>query len=542
MTRMWRPVGFSVWWVIGRLSPTDGTLAHAVCIALLAAEALLVVPALRRCGVRRGTATAAAILFAASPVLFEAVAWPSNLYAHLSIGFALAAVATLPRVPRLGGMVLPTLLATASYLSKEDTIALPALAALAGARFRWKRLPSWALASVALLVPDAAITAIRLTVFGTLPLYVQSPPAEILARGVRGIRAALADEPLAAWFVPIRSNDGAARPALVAALHAIPILLLGAGAPSAAARAGLLRGLLFSGIALTSFVPFLPIRLEFAETRYLELVAVGIALAAASLAAGIGWLPPRGRWLVVATLVAVFVGIERWNFRAWRAAGEAVREFLEATVPLVRDAPPNAVVLAYGQTESIEGAPALMNATPYAIQTAIDRPDLNVYPAYFAWGERGAIDRILDGKAPADLQPATKLAAAGSVRFDFAPGSPSRGATRVFDAVASEAPAGMLRVSTHLGFGSVLLPPLEAPLGASLRVAVTGTLRIPDADAPPIPVFATQRRGERWRRDLVPFGGALKLAPDATVVRLEFLVAPKSVLELRAVDVSVVSP
>ncbi|HKE02198.1 MAG TPA: hypothetical protein VKE69_14365, partial [Planctomycetota bacterium] len=291
------------------------------------------------------------------------------------------------------------------------------------------------------------------------------------------------------------------------------------------------RGLVFALGGLLPVLQLLPLRPDVEGARFLDFPAVGIALALASLAAGCAHLSPRGRWLVVLAFAATLFDVGRANFAAWRAAGAAVRERVAAITPLVRDAPRDARILAYGLPDSFDGALCLRNAMPAAARVSTGRRDLTVLPAFYAYGKEGALDSIVEGDHLSDLRSGDRLAAGESARIDLA-------RCAVFDGVRATAPDGALRVETRSTFGSLLIPPLETAAGSRLRVHVDGSNRVAGAEAA-IPLVVTCRRAERLQRDLVPFGQPIRLPADASVALVEILVAPEAVLDVRSIEVTV---
>jgi tetratricopeptide (TPR) repeat protein len=292
---------------------------HLHALALHAAVVLLLHAVLRRRGVGRWPALAAAGWFATLPASVEAVAWVAVRFDLLAAALALLAL-LLHRSPRPAARLATPLLVLAATLTKEAAFVLPALLALddwleerpAGLRpFLQDHLVKYA----GLAAAVAASLGLRAAALqGGGPGALAGRSVGILA--VDGLstlaelaRLAVAPFPLSVTrpYQPL----GAAGLALAAALAA-------AGALAAWRVAGLRLGLAWFAIGCA--LPSLVVRpLGFVGERYLYFPAIGLALAGAAAAALLrGASARRAAGAVAALVVAAQAGACWARVPDWR--------------------------------------------------------------------------------------------------------------------------------------------------------------------------------------------------------------------------------
>ncbi|HKE00789.1 MAG TPA: hypothetical protein VKE69_07265, partial [Planctomycetota bacterium] len=540
-----RPVARFVWWFLERVAPHDAWPARALCVALFAIVALLVVPALRRMGVPRGIATASAACFAASPTAVEIVAWVSNLYSLLSLGFALAAVATLPRRPAWRGFLVPSAFVLLSLLSKEDVFLLPILLVLAGARFRARRVPRWILPAAPAFAALAAIVALRLAIFGGLGGYTEGADKRsvFLTRWLDGFEREMRDECPVGLFTPVRWagwRRSASRDRIETALALLPASVVALGLGTRACAIGAVRGLTIAPLGILPVLATFYLGPELNNTRLLFFPGVGLALLAAASLAGAPF-GRRGRWAGVGAFALVSLAVGRSNFGAWRDAGAAMERVVPLVSSVVRGMPPNSTVLTYGLVGQYHGAQCFIGAIPFAFQRALDRRD-------FVMGDRhlGAFDAVMEfdpalrayfdplERPPRALEPGV----ATTLRFVHLPDArdddDDRAACRLLDGGASNGARGEWMLSAYNPLCALLLPALAVPDGAEIEVRADGG-ETPEGALRLVALF---RDGAKVMHQEIGASGKLALPAGARAVRLEVYPRPEAVSSLASIVVT----
>ncbi|HKE01678.1 MAG TPA: hypothetical protein VKE69_11755 [Planctomycetota bacterium] len=535
---MLRPIGRLPWWLFERLSPLDATLARSFAVFVLALDAALVVPALRRCGVPRGIAVAAGCLFAANPLGLETLAWTTNLYSLFSTGFALGAIASLPeRGARLSRMFVPAALVGLSILSREDTYFVPWLLPFAGARFRFAHLKRWAFLCAPAYAAFFAVVALRLAVFGGLGGYgnPETGDGTWLAAWSIGAPVAAQKEVPIALLLPLRSNVptwGIDLPAW-SGLALLALLVLGGA--SAAARRVVPRGaaLALCGLAVT--FPLLPLGNSLSTARMAFFATVGVSAIAASLLAGLPFLD-RSRWLAVAGLLAASWGVGRSNFDAWRRTGACIEGAIAATTPILASLSHAGRVLVNGLPGDVEGAVCFMNAGHLALKRACGRPDLDVGEGGMSFGTFAAVLDVDPALAAAvDVSRASPTLAPPQV-WTFEPGGSGRAASHVDEVEGVDGDDGWQFWTTTARSGLLRLPLLRVEPGDSLRIS--GDVRTVGARGEPVQVplalllcgeqaVARVRAPERF---VVP--------PQVRTLRVEVVIPPTLRVTVRRVEIA----
>lgn len=533
-----RPAARVVWWILARVSPDDATLAHAVSAAAFAAAAVLLGRALRRSGVPRGVAVAAATVYAASPIAVETVAWASNLYSTLSaLGF-FAALATLPlgRAPARR-YAAPALFALLAFFSKEDSFSLPLMAFVVGARWRLRGARIGARCAAPIAVALALACAARIALLGGVGGYrdPETGASVHAARWIRGPSEALKKECPAGYFVPKRrAGHGPPWRSAGAALRLAPALLLALGGAGAAARRHVPRALAMTAICLAPVATVIPVGPDLANARQLLLPAAGIAFVAAALLAG---APGGGavRWGATALYAALSIAVGRSNFGPWRDVGAAFESGVESTKGLLAGAPPNAVALLDGYPDSVAGALCFRNAFVYAFPRASGRPDLEIRTPLDSFE---SADLLIDFDARARaarrvdaLEPAIRIGPGEARRVALTAGSPERPRCRLRDADGYDVERGWSAIARWYG-AAVVLPDLEVPTGARLEVRVEEA-----AGASTAAPIATYRDRIGWRRVALE-DGAIALPHEVSRVRIEIPIPVAAERVLRAVTLT----
>jgi len=530
-----RPMGWSLWWLYDRLSPLDGTLAHAVNAALLVACAILAVPAMRRCGVPRGIAVAAATIFAAHPIALELVAWATNAYSLLSAGFALAAIASIPvgRL-RVRSLVRPALFALAAYLSKEDSYCLPVLAGAAAARFRLRGVRRAVHVGIAVAVPLALVVVGRVVLLEKGGAYRDPMTGRslLVERAIRGPLEAVETELPVEYVLLERRPIGVERRRTWAetARVLLPALLLALGGASAAARRGVPRGAAIFACFLAPTSSVLPVGPELGLVRQLFSPSIGLAVVCASLTAGMP-LGRRGRWVAVSAFAGLALAVGRGNVAAWRAAGAEMREAVALATPVVARAPKDARILVYGIPDSVQGAISGRNGAP-AMRRASGRTDVTVFAPVHGYDDLDVLIDVRDGRATdEDPKLAVTLARGESVRFS------DRSQWRVQDARESVDADGSLRLEGYSENASVRFPAIGVPPNAEVAIDVDGDATW-STGPQPVPIVATLRIGARYHRLMLTERGG-RIPDSAKWLRLETIPVPATTLRLRSISIRV---
>jgi hypothetical protein len=514
-----RPVGWTVWWILARLSPTDATAAHLLCVVLFMVDAALVVPALRRCGASRWVAVAAAVCFAASPMASATVAWPANLYAILSTGFSLAAIACLPTVRSTWRATTWTfVLAALACLSKEDAFVLPVVLVLVGAGFRFRGIPT----GIRLAAP-AGIALVGVLVLRQLFLAggggysdVATGRSLIATRWLTGTYQAVRNEFPTSYFQPLFTGSwtSLAKSAVVL----VPMALLGFGGSSPEARRHVPRALVLVLVALAPVVWTLPIGTMVVNARQLFMTSVFLGWIAAALIAG--WpVGARFRATGLALYVACSLVVGPRNFRGWEAAGRAFDAGVSAVVPHVSAARANARVLVYGLPEFVEGAPCFLNAQSFALPLLAHRPDVEGVSQFVTTDE---LDLLLEFDPATgegrDVTHPDASEAGSQTEFDFASGG-TRDRTRLSGWSGSFAD-GAWNLATNGALCTVRLPAVAVRPDAEITVHLDATATNGGREIFPTVLVASEA-GDRILRRPIALGEPVQLSATARTLRVE---------------------
>ncbi len=545
-TGYWRPLPWLLWWVYAQVSPVDATFARLVAAALFAANACLAAPALRKLGVPRGTAAAAALLFAASPMAIDTASWMVNHYSLLSVGFGLAALALVPvRRPGLVRAIPSAACAALALLAKEDAVLWVVLCCFAGLRAPRMQRRRMLRVSALLVAGVLGVTAIRFLSFGHLDYYraAIATPWERLGESMRGLLRSAATESHGALWFPVFDGGGAAIARGIGALALLPPVLLAAAGFGRPHARSIGCGTLIALLALVPVAHWLPVTGGLAHARLAYVAALGLSLVLASLLVALP-VGPTFRWLALATLAGSGVAVGWWNARDWIRAGEAFEARSAALAPLVEAAPSGARVLVHGQPDSVGHALCFRNATSFFLSLTAGRPDV------FAVDGIGALvtpklpqeyDRVLlfeDATGAAhdlsSLETDLRLEHGGTLVLPVPVDGPGGSRSYVSDA----GPGGATSlVSVGSSVGSVVLPAVRVPRGSRVSIDVDEGLRSGALRGQP-PVVATWRSGARLARRFLADGPSIDLPNDADVVRFELLVPIGTTLVLRRLTLS----
>lgn len=382
-----RPIPTLGWWVFARVAPFEPGLPRGVAIALLASAAALVTPALRRFGVRRDVAAAAALLFASSPVALETVVWLVNFYSLWALVFFLGALTRLPAriASRRSGAVLFAL-SLGAFLSKEDTFLLPVVAFAAVGRFRRRRAGRAIRAVAPILSALTIAVALRFVALGGFGGYRDpATGGSLLAFAPAAFLEAFRSDPFCGYFLPVR-RDGASPASGV--LWGLTLLLPIAALPLAgASRAGsraVRAGLVVALLGVLPSLPMLPVGPGLATLRVLYVSAVGFA---AILAAPV--VHPRlGRAAKIAWMgltLAVSVAAGQGNLSEWRHIAGQLHAAIRGAAPFLGAAKPGSR-FAVLEVPTGRGVNALGAGKLVGLSRGVGRPDLTLLAGPVAIG------------------------------------------------------------------------------------------------------------------------------------------------------------
>ncbi|MFN0207845.1 MAG: hypothetical protein ACKVS6_16170 [Planctomycetota bacterium] len=537
-----RPVGWAFWWVFYQLSPVDATLARWTCVLIFAIDAMLVIPALRRCGFSRGVASAAALLFAAAPASIETVAWITNMYSLLACGFILASLATLPfgnYTPRR--MFISCLLALLAFLSKEDSYLYPAMAALALGRFRIRNIFRGLLRAWIFFLMVMVVAAVRYLLLGGGGAYKneQSGESLLIQRMFWGPLIALRTECPGRYFLPTRWNPIAYEKRML--WWIIPPVLLAWGGISAAARRGVWRGWLIFAIGIAPVAPMLPIGRMIECARWLFVPTVGIVAFVASCLAG-GPLRGRAAWIPVAAFVVLFWFVSNNNLDAWRSSSEIFTKGVELATPLIKETPRNGKVWVAGLPLQVQGAYCFNNAIPFAFNAVLGRTDLEYVDPVMGRGLLDAVIEVdiknqraanlLDPKAAIDLAAGEEWSTPVNDEADDGKNY------RIVNFIELWSPEGKLYKAGL--FGYLLLPTFRIPVGAKVEIQIVGGLRDENGPSGTPLLFCTMLTPEGILRMPRQIGEPFLLAESSRLFRPEIIVSIGKVLYLEEIRVRVI--
>lgn len=523
----YRPVAWVAFWGLAKLAPFEALGARLVCVALLALNAALLGPALRRCGVRRGTAGAAATLFAAGPVATETAAWVSNLYSLLAGAFALASLATLPHPARgLRRLTVPASFLFLALLSKEDTFLWPLVLAGAAARFRAARWREGLRAVAPFLGTLVVVLAMRAAFFGGLTVYRDALTGESRVHRIleSAWKCLTLDFPSNA-FLPVRRFDGGSG-ALERVTPLLPLVSLGLAAAVRAGRRVLAAPAMIVTCGVLPTLALLPVNPGLGGIRHLYVPSFGLSLFLATWIAGSVRVQSWRPWLLAA-VVAAALAVEQYNYRAWSESVASVRGAQHSAEKVFTSAWPGARILTLGLPMVVHGAPCFGVQDGLALVRGARRTDVETFDATHGFG---AFDDLLEFDPARQTvrrglpdHPVVHLAPGTAFVVDL---SRPEDARRLTSFGVKEVDGG--RGSGAAGWSSegtaafVALPPMRVEAGTRLSLDVDGEATDSRGRAAPLPVAVTLDRGGSYERVLYRGPGAV---PEG-VRRLRFEIVP----------------
>lgn len=538
----YRPVGWGMFRLFYLLSPDSAFIPHLICNVLFSAVAAISFAALRRCGLPRGVAAAAALLYALSPAAFETVSWVTNIYSILGTGFSLAAIAFLPmRRPGFSNMLPVCLFATCAFLSKEDSYLLPLWIAAAGARFHWRwwRAGLWrALPVIVILI---TIVGVRQVQLGNSGAYRDaSGNSVLLQRAFRGPQLALLNELPAGYILPARETPRKTLPRAV--WWGVPLLILAWGGAGVAMRRAMPAGLFIFIIGLAPVAALLPIGFELECARWLMLPTVGIvAMVAAALSGGM--LRGRAAWIPIALFAGASVLVTGQNARAWSQSSDAVRKASELLKPALAKEPPRSRVIIAGLPWVVKGVVCFNCGVPWYYELLSGRRDLFISePTTFS----GVYESIYElNIADNSIQPwmdgtVVDLSGGASWKYQFGKEPGRDREVRMLNVYVIESGDGIvLRPGIS---GNILLPVFQRDPDAELVVRLDAEW-VDDDKIPPPAVNATasaiNAAGARVNlRRHIPKGENVVFEGTSPRVRLDITIPHGAPLRIRSIEVS----
>lgn len=321
-------------------------VSHAAVRLILHATAACSVHAIARgTGLDRPRSLAAALLFAASPLAFTPLVWASGIQELMAGSFALAAMA-LWLQGRRWSIVSAGVLLSASVLSKETGLALPAVLLVGTFVTRNRTLLRWRVTTAAATLAMACLEAWLVTHHFTTG---EGDPYRL-----GGISSWAGNLGMFGWWMLTPGPFPSAQPTwpMAAAGWAFWILWLAGGC--AAARRGSRWILIALVVAIASLLPALPL---FSQTRpYMAYGAVAAGCVALLHFIPGSWLGrPVPRMLVMATIV--FWGAVSHGVRAKRHDSDGVpldpvvraAALSQATVARLQTIDPSVPLVVYQQ-------------------------------------------------------------------------------------------------------------------------------------------------------------------------------------------------
>jgi hypothetical protein len=395
--KLYRPAVWMQWWVFEKITPDSALAGRCVSILWFVAQAILLVPALRRCGVGRDTAILTSFLFTANPTAITTIGWLSNLYNQCSLTFALAALASMPVWrPSLPRSCTVGIFALLSFLSKEDTLLLPIFAALVGARFRWAYFRHGLVLAIPFGVALLLSLAIRFHSLGVVGGHDESSASMTNASAwLIGVRHAVTHEFPSKYWVPARESVLEQVPAMFRqALAAAPLFVIGALLLVRHARHVILLAAAIIVFPLVPVGSILDLTDSLLAIRLAYFSSVGFMLL---WAAGIVGLS-RWRWVAAIAIVAslaAFLWIGHKNLDSYRAAGEINENCIAIASRASIDAPPGGFVALGVLPENcdLDGVYSSSGVLPFAIARRSGQPNVVAWPAVGEFTDYLELDR-----------------------------------------------------------------------------------------------------------------------------------------------------
>lgn len=417
-----RPVFWLFWKLYHILSPESGMLSHAVSIVIFAINAALVAPVLRRCGVPRGIATAAGIIFALSPAALDTMAWSTNLGTLLASTFSLASILCIARTSgRIINIIFGCGFATLAFLSKEESFLLPLWIFLATLRMRRSRVRAAIRRAAPALATAIIIFCIRLWVLRGAGGYIDDSTGEtlLIKRILAGPLHALRSECPAKYLLP--SRYGFHSSGMIVFMKILPLLVLLYGCASRNAGRIIILGTAIIMITLAPVSSMLPIGETLVSSRWLYSPTIGISVISAALLAGAR--PRRSvAWIPIGIFAILSIFISHRNFEAWRKSGELTNQGMKLMGAL-RAEPPNTTLWPIGLPMSVDGAQCFNCGLADMIRRSAKRYDLRIVCLERVYYQLDKIihfdlghNRFFD---IFDRKPDAELAAGGSVDLDL---------------------------------------------------------------------------------------------------------------------------
>lgn len=539
--RWFRPVGWLAFWIYGHVAPESAVFAHGVAILTFAICVYLAPVALRRLGVRRDVAFAAAWIYATAPAAFDTVAWCANVYSHFSLLGMLAALVLIgPRASRArvaGALALGFVAA----LSKEESFVLPALAAWAASRGRWARWRDGLRMGALFVLPFAAAIALRWKLLGGLGGYVVAPGAA----PVHLVPPLPQIASLFAEWIPSRAfwilrPFGERRDVWLLLPTAAAFLLLLVGGLKAPSRS-LRRALVFMGITLLPTAPVLVPSLEWSGSRHLYVPTLGLAAMTGSLIAGVAGAG-AGRRLLLLGVAALGAAFTYLHSTAWTASAQALQKVASHsnTAHLLERIPQGGAALVQGLPGTVCGVPCFGDGKPHALGFLWHRRDVQWHDTVTGFGALDAVFFVAESgevRMPLAEPPAAVLSRVGD-RWRWDSALENRKSVIFTSTAVRDLDHGM----AVRGVGeaaAVLFPICELTPGSRLRVAVDGAARWPNGAPQAIPLAATVAGTEHIERLLLP-SGTFDVPPGARRIRLELMPVWGLEIELRSLELKVV--
>ena len=326
-----RPIGFLAYWLDYQWAGAEALRWHLWSMAVHAANSGLLYLLVRRLGMERGAALAAALLFALHGSRAETVAWTDarfDLLAALFVFGALLAVREYCRTGRRTFYIPMAVCAALAVYTKESAFCLPLLpAALLPFLPRQERRRALQ-AGLMLAAVCALLFAYRWYALGGIGGYVDPAGARaILHSGPLKAGEALFYRQWGFLFFPVNWSVPVEWWLRAAALLFIAMLAACAGR-CASSRAHLLAGLAFVLAAALPVQHLLLLPPDFAGARILYLPVAGLAIFWGAMLERAAH--SKLRWAMAAVLIAFNVAALQHNLGPWRTTPAAAAAICRA--------------------------------------------------------------------------------------------------------------------------------------------------------------------------------------------------------------------
>lgn len=484
----YRPTAWFFWKCYHWLSPDNGLPGHAVSILLFVMNACLVAPALRRCGVPRGIAGAAALLFALNPVAVDIVAWPTNQFSLLAWGFGLLTIVYLPFRKRGFVQMLPSCaFALLAFHSKEESWLLPLICVLALARFRVRNLKKSALEALPLFVILIFSVVLRIVLLSGIGGYTDAASGKslLLEKMFAGPIASVTTECPSRYFLPLRpqpeillrpqpASDAPRREALFRLIFTIiPVIAISIGCALSTARRFVVSAVWIILLCVAPTSSMFPIGYDLANVRWLYAPSIGFSLIAASL---FTMIQTRQAWSWVFLLIygAASVVAGNINIQSWVHSSEITSSGLRLLTPVLKTQPDNRRILIFGLPSEVMGAQCFNCGLPDSLRRASGRFDLEIlrstdgvtrFDEILQIDTSSGVVRSVPTGAPSE-----KLIPDQPVSFHFGSNPALISNFYILGANLLEVPGRGVLIQTRIDPGFILSPALERPAGARVLV------------------------------------------------------------------------